>query len=116
MALKLTKPSMMRATQALKGGMEGTPYFVIPRNVTKTVMRENWRFTGKWLMYSQREQLEYHARNLSYSNYHPNWQNHFDAIAGIALVGISVIYYILSMADCFIDGLGLNSDTKVCGH
>eukprot|EP00754_Rhynchopus_humris_P037999 Rhum_TRINITY_DN20700_c0_g1::Rhum_TRINITY_DN20700_c0_g1_i1::g.171888::m.171888 len=112
MSLKLTKPTMMRATRALNGGMEGTPYYVIPRNVTKTVMRENWRFTGRWLMYSQREQLEYKARNHSYSNFHDNWQNHFDAMMAVVLCLISTIYYIIAMADCFVDGAGLNTDTK----
>eukprot|EP01061_Rhynchopus_euleeides_P014077 TRINITY_DN24421_c4_g1_i1.p2 TRINITY_DN24421_c4_g1~~TRINITY_DN24421_c4_g1_i1.p2 ORF type:complete len:145 (+),score=58.39 TRINITY_DN24421_c4_g1_i1:52-486(+) len=103
MALSVTKAQMMSASKTLLGA---NPYYMLPRNVTRTVMRENWRFTGTFLMNSQRDQLEYRQRNHSYGNFPNWWQCHFDAFFITFLTIFAVSSYIAGMSWSFMRALG----------
>eukprot|EP01065_Artemidia_motanka_P032227 TRINITY_DN3925_c0_g1_i1.p3 TRINITY_DN3925_c0_g1~~TRINITY_DN3925_c0_g1_i1.p3 ORF type:complete len:148 (+),score=50.20 TRINITY_DN3925_c0_g1_i1:61-504(+) len=86
MALRPSSRLLFRATAPALGG--ANPYFHFPRDVTRTVMRENWQFAGKAGMFSYREQQEYRNRNVSYGNIAIWWQSHLDVI----LNGLPIVY------------------------
>eukprot|EP01064_Diplonema_japonicum_P039312 TRINITY_DN981_c2_g2_i2.p1 TRINITY_DN981_c2_g2~~TRINITY_DN981_c2_g2_i2.p1 ORF type:complete len:146 (+),score=27.93 TRINITY_DN981_c2_g2_i2:63-500(+) len=109
MALRATKPALIKATQT---ALAANPYFHFPRDVTRTVLRENWRFTGMWLMLSQREQMEYRKRNHSYGNYAIWWQSHFDAILiSVGMIG-TIIFFFTSYGYQWVRSFGYNTDRQ----
>ncbi|KAJ9446333.1 hypothetical protein DIPPA_02938 [Diplonema papillatum] len=107
MAMRLSKPLLFNATRT---SLAANPYYHFPRNVTRTVMRENWKFTGMWLMNSQREQLEYKARNHSYGNFAIWWQNHFDAISQLTMGFATILFFIAAYSWPFLLALGIWND------
>ena len=90
------------------------PYFSLPRNTTRTVMRENWRFAGKYLMLSHREQTEYTKRNFSYGSFVPFIQSHFDVIFATTIWVCGGLLGLFSGGFAWVYGLHFESDTQVC--
>eukprot|EP01060_Flectonema_neradi_P029786 TRINITY_DN419_c2_g2_i1.p1 TRINITY_DN419_c2_g2~~TRINITY_DN419_c2_g2_i1.p1 ORF type:complete len:139 (+),score=15.91 TRINITY_DN419_c2_g2_i1:47-463(+) len=100
----------LRATRIALGG--ANPYYTVPRNATRTAMRENWKFTGRYLMLSHREQTEYVKRNYAYGASVPFLQSHFDVILTAVswIAGLSI--GICSAGFAWVYGLHFESDTQ----
>lgn len=109
MAFRATQKNLLAATRV---ALAGSPYYHMPKNVTKTVMRENWKFTGQWLMYSQREQMEYYARNASYGNFALWWQSHFDAIFTVFMIVVTISFWAAAMGAQWIRSFGYIDDNQ----
>eukprot|EP01062_Namystynia_karyoxenos_P022634 TRINITY_DN1869_c0_g1_i3.p3 TRINITY_DN1869_c0_g1~~TRINITY_DN1869_c0_g1_i3.p3 ORF type:complete len:148 (+),score=57.63 TRINITY_DN1869_c0_g1_i3:80-523(+) len=89
MAFRSSGALLMRQTAPCLAGHN--PYFHFPRDVTRTVLRENWKFSGKLWMKSFREQYEYRNRNLSYGNVSIWWQSHWDVVFHSLPIAVSIV-------------------------